>query len=203
MYIPKHYRIEEEDEALDLIDEHGFAILASRHEGMPVATHLPLMLDREKRVLYGHFARPNPQWQDIEGQTVLAMFNGPHCYVSPSWYETKQAVPTWNYVTVHVYGQVELVHDQEEVMASLRDMVSKYEAQGSPYRLEEADPGFMSGLAKGIQGFKIGIDRIEGKAKLSQNHSAERQERVISRLERGRTEDERRIAALMKRNLLQ
>ena len=81
------------------------------------------MLNKENSYLYGHFARPNPQWKDIENQKVLAVFQGPHCYISPSWYETNRAVPTWNYVTVHVYGEVELLEDEQELMDSLHDLV--------------------------------------------------------------------------------
>jgi transcriptional regulator len=129
--------------------------------------------------LYGHFARPNPQWKDIQNQTVLTVFDGPHCYISPSWYETNKTVPTWNYVTVHFYGEVELTRDEHELMSSLNDMVLKYEAPDSSYRLQDVDAEFLVGMNKGVQGFKIKIDRIEGKAKVSQNHSLHRQELII------------------------
>jgi transcriptional regulator len=200
MYIPQHFKITDESIAYDIIKEHGFATLISQNKGMPLATHLPLLLNKENTYLYGHFARPNPQWKDIESQTVLAIFHGPHCYISPSWYETNQAVPTWNYVTVHVYGEVELVEEEDEVMESLKDLVTKYEAPDSPYRLEDVDPKYLSGMNKGIQGFKLQITKIEGKAKLSQNHSTKRQERVIEQLEQSPREDELGIAWWMKGN---
>jgi transcriptional regulator len=200
MYIPQHFKITDESIAYDIIKEHGFATLISQQNGMPLATHLPLLLNKENTYLYGHFARPNPQWKDIESQTVLAIFHGPHCYISPSWYETNQAVPTWNYVTVHVYGEVELVEEEDEVMESLKDLVTKYEAPDSPYRLEDVDPKYLSGMNKGIQGFKLQITKIEGKAKLSQNHSTKRQERVIEQLEQSPREDELGIAWWMKGN---
>jgi transcriptional regulator len=200
MYIPRHFKITDESIAYDIIKEHGFATLISQHNGMPLATHLPLLLNKENTYLYGHFARPNPQWKDIESQTVLAIFHGPHCYISPSWYETNQAVPTWNYVTVHVYGEVELVEEEAEVMDSLQDLVTKYEAPDSPYRLEDVDPHYLAGMNKGIQGFKLHITKIEGKAKLSQNHSRHRQERVIEQLEKSPRTDEQGIAWWMKGN---
>jgi len=171
----------------------------SMHQGELFATHLPLLLDREKACLYGHFARSNPQWNDIQRQTVLAIFHGPHCYISPSWYETNQAVPTWNYVVVHVYGNVELIHDEGEIMRSLHDMVEKYEAPDSRYQLSEVDAKLLSKMRSGIQAFKIHIERIEGKAKLSQNHSVHRQERIIKQLEQMPFENEKRIASLMKK----
>jgi transcriptional regulator len=201
LYIPSHFKIEDEKIAYEIIKEHSFATLFSQHNGMPFATHLPLILDKENQYLYGHFARPNPQWKDISNQVVLAVFHGPHCYISPSWYETNKAVPTWNYVTVHVYGEAELIHVEQELMDSLHEMVLKYEAIDSPYRLQDVDADFIAGMNKGVQGFRIKINKIEGKAKLSQNHPVDRQELVINQLERISSEDEQKIASLMKANL--
>ncbi|GED68660.1 protease synthase and sporulation protein PAI 2 [Brevibacillus reuszeri] len=201
MYIPEHYAIKDVAAAYQVIQENSFATLFSVHEGMPVATHLPLILNMEKTYLYGHFARPNPQWKDIQNQTVLTVFHGPHCYISPSWYETNKAVPTWNYVTVHVYGEVELIRDEHELMSSLNDLVVKYEAPDSPYKLEDVDAEYLGGMNKGIQGFKIKIDRMEGKVKASQNHSLHRQELVIKQLEQSPFQNEQQIASLMKANL--
>ncbi|NRF90040.1 FMN-binding negative transcriptional regulator [Paenibacillus frigoriresistens] len=201
MYIPSHFEINDDLITYDIIEQNGFATLISQHQGSPFATHLPLSLDKDREYLFGHFARPNPQWKDIEKQEVLAIFHGPHCYISPSWYETPTAVPTWNYVAVHVYGQVELVDDVQEVMNSLSDLVLKYEEPGSSYQLDQVDASYVAGLSKGIQGFRIKITRIEGKAKLSQNHPAGRQELVIQRLENRTGEDERKIASLMRENL--
>lgn len=201
MYIPKQFEIKELAVAYDVIQNNSFATLFSMHEGVPFATHLPLLLNQEKNYLYGHFARPNPQWKDIQNQTVLAVFHGPHCYISPSWYETNQAVPTWNYVTVHVYGEVELLGDEDELVSSLHDMVLKYEGPDSSYKLQDVDAQFLSGMNKGIRGFKIKINRIEGKAKLSQNHSLQRQELVVNQLEQISNTDEQKISFLMKENL--
>lgn len=200
MYIPAHFKITDENVAFDIMKEHSFATLFSQHNGMPFATHLPLILNKEKAYLYGHFARANPQWQDIKDQTVLAVFHGPHCYISPSWYETNKAVPTWNYVTVHVYGGVELL--EEELEDSLEEIVLKYESPNSPYRWQDLDTEFLEGMSKGVQGFKIKINKIEGKAKLSQNHPLPRQELVIHQLEQSSNTDEQQIALLMKGNLM-
>lgn len=201
MYIPAQFLIKDVTVAYQVIQENSFATLFSLHHGMPFATHLPLLLNKEQTYLYGHFARPNPQWHDIQQQTVLAVFHGPHRYISPAWYETNQAVPTWNYVTVHVYGHVELIEDEHELMRSMHDMVVKYEAPDSPYRLEDVDAELLSAMNKGVQGFKIKIEKIEGKAKLSQNHSRHRQELVIKQLEQIPSPNEQQIASLMKENL--
>lgn len=201
MYIPSHFKIVDETIAYDIMKEHSFATLFSHHNGMPFATHLPLILNKDNTYLYGHFARSNPHWRDIINLTVLAIFHGPHCYISPSWYETNKAVPTWNYVTVHVYGEVELIGDEHELMGSLHDMVLKYEAPESSYKLQDVDAEFLAGMSKGVQGFKIKINKIEGKAKLSQNHSLQRQELVINQLEQISNTDEQQISKLMKANL--
>ncbi|WP_134703158.1 FMN-binding negative transcriptional regulator [Ammoniphilus sp. YIM 78166] len=201
MYIPSHFLIEDVNIAYKVMKEYSFATLFSHHNGIPFATHLPLILDQENQYLYGHFARPNPQWKDIQNQVVLAVFHGPHCYISPSWYETNKAVPTWNYVTVHVNGEIELIDDEQQLMESFHEMVQKYEAPGSPYRLQDVDADYVGGLSKGVQGFKMKITKIEGKAKLSQNHPVERQELVIQQLERSSGENERKIATLMNANL--
>ena len=155
MYIPTHFKIKEETLAFDIIKEHSFATLFSQHNGMPFATHLPLILNKDNSYLYGHFARPNPQWKNIKNQTVLAIFHGPHCYISPSWYETNKAVPTWNYVIVHLYKE-EFIEDEQELINSLYDMVLKYEPSDtdSLYRLQDVDADFLARMNKGIQGFK-------------------------------------------------
>lgn len=200
MYIPKHFEITDETVMHDIIKEHSFATLFSQHNGSPYATHLPLILNKEKTCLHGHFARPNPQWEDIQTQTVLAVFHGPHCYISPSWYETNKSVPTWNYITVHAYGEMELVEDSQEAADALHELVCNYESSNSSYQLQDVDAAFLAGMSKGIQSFKIKIRTLEGKAKLSQNHSLERQKRVIHQLEQSNQDNEKQIASLMKKN---
>jgi transcriptional regulator len=201
MYIPKHFKINDENVIFDLIEKNSFATLFSQHNGEPYATHLPFILNKDERALYGHFALANGQWKDIQNQQVLVIFQGPHCYISPSWYETKMAVPTWNYVAAHIYGEMEIVENNEEVLDALRQMVEKYETPDSSYQLDEVDSSYVEGLSKGIVGFKIKINRIEGKAKLSQNHPKERQELVIKQLENTPLENNRKMANLMKANL--
>ncbi|WP_442600670.1 FMN-binding negative transcriptional regulator [Paenibacillus sp. KN14-4R] len=201
MYIPKHFRVEDEEVLYDFIDNNSFGIVFSTHENAPNATHLPLILDRENGYLYGHFSRANTHWIDIQNQEVLVVFQGPHSYISSSWYETNLSVPTWNYITVHVYGTVELINGKEELLHTLENMVGKYENPDSPYQIDESNHEIIEGLMKGIVGFKLNINRIEGKWKLSQNHSKERQLRVIAELEKSSRDDDGEIAALMKVNM--
>ncbi|WP_242259300.1 FMN-binding negative transcriptional regulator [Bacillus cereus group sp. BfR-BA-01311] len=199
MYIPKYFAIQDEEMKYEIMEQNSFAILFSQHNGEPYATHLPLLLNRETLTLHGHFARPNEQWKDIGTQQVLAIFQGPHSYISPSWYETNNAVPTWNYVAVHVYGELEIVEDEKTLVDSLQDLVNKYEDPESTYSLNDVDSNYMGGLSKGIVGFKIKINKIEGKAKLSQNHSVERRNLVVEKLEKVGSEESKRIAELMRK----
>lgn len=201
MYIPTEFQINDENIIYDVIETNSFATLFYQQDDIPQATHLPLTLDREKGFLYGHFARSNAQWKGIEDREILIVFQGPHSYISPSWYETKTAVPTWNYVAVHVYGQVEILDNKLELMESLRIMVKKYEKPNSLYNLEEVDPNYIEGMSKGIVGFRIKITKIEGKWKLSQNHSIERQKLIIAELEKIPSENTEKIGYLMKENL--
>ncbi|MED4228951.1 FMN-binding negative transcriptional regulator [Neobacillus cucumis] len=201
MYIPKHFKIEDEDTIYDFIEKYSFGTLFSQHNGEPYATHLPLIFNKSENTLYGHFARTNGQWKDAENQQVLAIFQGPHCYISPSWYESMKAVPTWNYVSIHVYGKMEIIEDQKVIVDSLDDMVKKYESPTSPYHLSDVDPSFIEGMSKGIVAFKINITKIEAKAKLSQNHPVERQALIIKQLENTSHQDNLQVAALMKKNL--
>ena len=197
MYIPKQFQLNDKETIYQIMKENGFATIISDQLKDLSATHLPLMLDDQKNYLYGHFAKANPQWKDLDNQRVLAIFQGPHSYISPSWYETNQAVPTWNYVAVHVYGDIELVGDQE-LAQSLSELVSKYEKADSTYQLTDVGAEYIAGLSKGVVGFRIKIESIEANAKLSQNHSNERIKRVIEELEKLQSDNERQIAAYMR-----
>ena len=203
MYIPVDFQIKDQDRIYDWIDQLGFATLVSINGTTPFATHLPLLLDRGNDRLYGHLARANPQWQHLDGQEVLATFLGPHHYISPAWYETGQAVPTWNYISIHVYGKVAIEKDGQRLSQLLRDTVRKYEGEDSPYRIDQVDARYLEGMAQSVVGFQIQMDRVEGKAKLSQNHPLERQERVAARLGQMGTDDAMAIAALMRTHIEQ
>jgi len=185
MYIPASFRIDDLKVLYDFIAEYSFAVLISVCDGVPLATHLPLLIDRERRVLLGHVARANPH-ADVFGtdSVSLAVFNGPHAYISPSWYAIAPAVPTWNYATVHVYGQLNVL--SENRTSELVDlMVDTYESKRLspwPYDLPQ---DFREKMLRGIVGFEMAIARIEGKFKLGQNRSAGDQEQMLSHLNSG------------------
>ncbi|MEK4386083.1 FMN-binding negative transcriptional regulator [Solibacillus sp. FSL R5-0691] len=200
MYIPKQYQLTDNQKIRQLINEYSFATVVSIHQGVPTATHLPLYLSEDGKFLYGHFARANTQWKDILDQQVLAVFNGPHSYISSSWYETKDSVPTWNYVAVHVKGLIEMMEDEEEIRLSLHHLIEKYETPNSTYDVNAVDSKYMTGLLKGIVPFKIRISSIDAAAKLSQGHSKERQALVIDELLKRDDGFDEEIAKLMLKN---
>ncbi|MCW8129187.1 MAG: FMN-binding negative transcriptional regulator [Planctomycetota bacterium] len=186
MYVPKHFA--EEDPAVlhALMRENAFATLVTVENGMPFATHLPVLFDPHagpRGTLRGHIAKANPQARHLaRGEEALVLFQGPHAYVSPSWYRPGVSVPTWNYEAVHAYGRVTPVQDEAELLAMLRDLVAVYEAGfETPWVYPEDEPRHRALLA-GIAGFRIECTRLEGKRKLNQNRPAEDRAGVVAAL---------------------
>ena len=141
-------------------------------------------------------ARANPQWRDVHGE-VMAVFSGPHAYVSPSWYEEEGTVPTWNYVAVHAYGTLHVVEDRDSLLDILRRSVAAYESPlPEPWPFDES-AGHVEMLLKAIVGFRIEITRLEGKWKLSQNHSEGRRRKVVRALAERPDEDSKEIARMI------
>jgi transcriptional regulator len=200
MYVPTHFAVTDQTRLHDFIEAHSFGLLVSTVEGVPFATHLPFLLERNTGphgCLIAHVARGNPQWHDLEGRPVLAIFSGPHAYISPSWYEANNVVPTWNYTAVHVYGTCNLVQDPVELAGILAAMVNTFErGQPRPWTLDTSSDYF-GRMVRGIVGFRIAIDRLEGKWKLNQNHPAERREKVIRILAASTDPQAQEVARLM------
>jgi transcriptional regulator len=201
MYVPSYFNQPDLATLHQFIERHSFALLCSSGaDGTPFASHLPLLLDRQSAapgVLVGHMARANPQWRHADGRPVLAVFHGPHVYVSPAWYEAEDVVPTWNYVAVHATGVFRALHDRDALLRIVSDSVAYYESsRPQPWRLDVSG-AYLERMLKGIVGFRIEIEKIEGKWKLSQNHPAERRAKVVRALrERGGPDDEA-IARMM------
>ena len=175
MYIPLQYQNKNLAEVKDFLKNNAFATLVSQVENRPWATHLPLELETTstgKEVLTGHIAKRNPQWKHFkEQEQVLAIFNGPHAYISSSWYHDEE-VPTWNYVAVHIYGSLSIL-PEEEVMASLHRLVDKYEAQSeNPISLTRMSDNTLRQV-KGVVGFQIDIEEVHAAFKLSQGREAD------------------------------
>ena len=199
MYVPASFAEPDTAKLHEFIRRNSFAILTSHGRDGLIASHLPLLLDADAGPhghLLGHMARANPQWRDVRGG-VMAVFSGPHAYVSPSWYEEGGTVPTWNYVAVHAYGSLHVVEERDGLLDILRRSVLTYEGpRPEPWAFDESAP-HVETMLKAIIGFRIEITRLEGKWKLSQNHSEERRERVIRALEARTDENSQAIARMM------
>jgi transcriptional regulator len=187
MYIPASFRVEDACTLAEFIKTHSFATLITHDGSAPYASHLPFLYqaggDGKSGILISHMARANPQWQHFaSGTEALVIFSGPHGYISPSWYETTPAVPTWNYAAVHAYGVPTIIDDHERIIDLLNQTISTYESALPQPWSGEIPSEFRDKLINGIVAFEIPITRIEGKFKLSQNRPKADIENVINAL---------------------
>lgn len=183
MYIPNHFREDDRDKLIAFVRENSFAILVTQHAGAPFATHLPLVIEANDNnaVLKGHLAKANPQWHSFAPtDEALVIFHGPHAYISPAHYESRQSVPTWNYIAVHAYGVPRIVETKE---AMLDAMMAQYEPAQLAQWHEQTEK-YKAGMLAGIVAFEMDVTRLEGKYKLSQNRPEGDQQRVIESLSR-------------------
>jgi transcriptional regulator len=203
MYLPEAFRVVDREIVHRFIATYGFAVVVSQGREGPFATHVPLVIERDgdRDVLLGHVARANPHWRSFDGKNeALAIFQGPHAYVSPSWYATSPAVPTWNYAVVHVYGRPRVVEDGARVRVILERLVAQYEAamQSEPWSTAALPPDYAERMMTAIVGFEMEVDRFEAKLKLGQNRSREDIQGVVEGLtDRGGPSD-RALAELMR-----
>lgn len=206
LYTPRSFRVEDVATLHQLIRDYSFGTLVTQDGDRPVATHLPFMIDPSRGgprgTLVSHMARANPHWKSWTQRTrVLTIFQGPHAYVSPGWYDEQRTVPTWNYATVHAYGTPRLIHDPDELRTIVTELVGLHE--------DAVDSGWDRSLMesvlgtelRAIVGFEVPIDSLEGKFKFSQNRSAADQLGVARGLEGSEDPLERSAAAIMRRNL--
>lgn len=202
MYLPLQFKIE------DLADIHEAmraarlaTVVTATPDGL-IGTPLPLVLDAaegEYGTLYGHVARPNPQWRTPVAGEAMAVFMGPDAYVTPSWYATKLAtrrvVPTWNYVAVHAYGPIAFFEDEERLLDVVTRLTNLHEQpRAKPWTVDEAPEPFVKGQLRGIVGLRMPITRLEGKRKMSQNRSPEDRAGVVAGLSQSPDPREREVA---------
>ena len=200
MYIPSQYKNEDLSEVKDFIRSNSFAILINQLNGRPWATHTPLELDKDEAgndILIGHIARANPQWKAFEANPeVLCIFNGPHSYVSSSWYKEEE-VPTWNYIAVHIYGSL-TVMAESEVLTWLHGLVDHYEKdEEKPLSLKDMSPATLRQV-KGVVGFRIKINEIQAAYKLSQGRK-EDHARIIHELKNKKDQGSKQVSNIMKK----
>ena len=175
MYIPKYFKITDIDEIREFVHANSFGTIVTTKKGKPIATHLPLELSKKGDDYYitGHMAYGNPQWRTLETcEEVLVMYQGPHAYISSSWYGHEN-VPTWNYQSVHVYGMASIL-EEEELKQDLIMLLEKYEKhRKNPILWDKLSPQLLESELKGIVGFKIKVQEIQAAYKLSQNRNEE------------------------------
>lgn len=186
VYVPQHFASSDHAMVARLARDYPFATLVTPGEPEPVVTHLPLLLvaDGEPHgTLFGHFARGNPHARSNPNVESIAIFHGPHAYVTPSWYvDPAGAVPTWNYAVAHVHGAIELARDPAETRSVLDLLVQRFESnRAAPWQLG-LDLERLVAMVGAIVGFRIRVKRIEAKFKLSQNRSPEDWQRVAAGL---------------------
>jgi len=199
VYIPEFNRQEDRPAILAFMRANPFAVLVSNVDGIPFATHLPLLVEEagDQVVVRGHMARANPHWKSMkEGEESLVIFHGPHAYISPSLYELRESVPTWNYAAVHVYGEPTLFSDEAGLREILYQMINTFE---SSYMTQwsELSEQYQSRMMKHIVGFEIKAKRVEAKFKLSQNRTKGEQARVIQSLNQSEDSNISGVAELM------
>jgi transcriptional regulator len=193
MYIPKHFEQPDERVLWNFVAEHSFGTLLTVVDGRPFASHLPFLSDRDQRVLHCHVARANPQWQHLAtASQVLAIFAGPHGYVSPTWY-AEPGVPTWNYAVVHAIGEARSVDDPIHTRTHVEALAANFErGRAAPWV-----PGYDTRRLAGIVGIEIRVERLEGKFKLSQNRSAADRAGVVEQLRASGSDNDAALARLM------
>lgn len=184
MYLPKHFEVSDRDQINAFIEANNFGQFISLVDGRLFSTHIPFMLNREKTHLLGHLARQNPQHEQITGEEILVTFQGPHDYISPSWFKTP-GVPTWNYQAVHIYGNCRVINEPEGIAEIVHALTHQHESTFEiPWQPEYPDT-----MLKAIVGIEITISDIQAKYKLSQNRPKQDQKQIREQLELRGSED--------------
>ncbi|MED1715975.1 FMN-binding negative transcriptional regulator [Bacillus paralicheniformis] len=203
MYIPKYFKVENVDEILDFVQKNSFGTIVTTEQGKPIATHLPLGFNKKGDDYYitGHVSFGNLQWRTFETcQDVLVMFQGPHAYISSSWYGHEE-VPTWNYQAIHIYGQASIL-ERDELIEELTIMMGKYEKhRENPILWDNLSPQLLERQLKAIVGFKIKVEDIQAAYKLSQNRNDTDYMNIIDQLQNEGDPNAEQLAAVMKKRL--
>jgi transcriptional regulator len=205
MYLPAAFRLDDEATIETLIGQYDFATIVSPSSNGPLVTHAPLLARRNPQgrlVLVGHVARDNDHWRAMDGATpAVAIFHGPQGYISPTWYASASAVPTWNYAVVHAHGKPFAPDEDDVTEAAVSALVDKYETGPGAWRIQSMPPDFYAGLLASIVGFEMPIERVEAKLKLGQNRTEADRAGAIAGLERQKSPQASALADLMRRAL--
>jgi transcriptional regulator len=199
MYIPKINLMPDQQEAISFMQRYSFATLVTVVDGVPSATHLPFVVEQrdDKVVLISHLAKANPQSDELLNGKALVIFAEPHAYISPKHYEHEKNVPTWNYIAVHAYGTATLIESPEQKAALLAQTINFYEA-AYMQQWQALPDDYKLNMMKGIVGFEIVVDDLQGKKKISQNRSEIEQQNIITELSNSPDSAAKDIAGYMR-----
>ncbi len=202
MYTSKGFEFDNDADKIAFMKQYSFATIISTNDGFPVATQLPFVIDDStgKLLISSHFALVNEQAANVEANTSLVIFTGPHGYISPRHYDKWESVPTWDYIAVHAYGKARIVHDETGKMRILEQMISYYE-QDYLKQWNELPEKYKKGMIRGIVAFELEVTNLQGQKKLSQNKSSEERKRIIAHLKDSNDHTENSLAAYIQKTL--
>ncbi len=200
MYTPSQFKIDDPSVIRQFIEENSFGVLLSSHQGQIYDTHTPFVQSKEGDCLLGHIARANPQWKFWnENPVVKVIFTGPHAYISPRFYVSEFAVPTWNYTAVSISGKISILEEEQAVLDFLDTLVEKNEGTKNSWTLDRTDERYIK-LLTGIVAFSISIESVECCFKMNQNKSSEDREKVIDSLSVSGCPFDEKVAGVMSGN---
>lgn len=195
MYVPSKFQLTDKTELLDFMQRFSFATIITTKNNIPIATQLPFVIKQreDKLILSAHFAIANEQVNYIEDTISLVIFSEPHAYISPSHYDKLESVPTWDYISVHVYGKAKILHTTAEKMQALEDMIHFYEKDYYE-QWKSLSEKYIQGMLKCIVAFELEVTEVQGQQKLSQNKSQEVIGRIVQHLENSEIQTEKDLA---------
>jgi len=200
MYTPPKFKIDDPKVIRRFIEDNSFGILLSLDGGEIHDTHTPFVQSEDGGRLIGHIARANPQWLPWKkGATAKVIFTGPHTYISPRFYVSEFAVPTWNYTAVSISGRISMIDDEESVLQFLDTLTARNEDPTNPWQLDRTDERYIK-LLTGIVVFSVSIDSVEASFKMNQNKNEQDQAKVIESLSASGCPFDREVATIMEQN---
>ncbi|MEP7269171.1 MAG: FMN-binding negative transcriptional regulator [Saprospiraceae bacterium] len=202
MYIPNTNLMSGKSEAVEFMQRFNFATIISAKSDFPMATHLPFLVSFKDDIiiLTSHFAKANEHWKLIETDKILVIFSEPHAYISPKNYEKKLNVPTWNYISVHAYGQGRIINDQENVLKVLENTINTFESEYM-HQWDLLPHDYKDKMSKAIVAFEVRVTDLQAKKKLSQNKTEAERLNIIDSLSKSANTNEHLIADYMKKDL--
>ena len=200
MYIPKPFLITDKAEKIAFMRQYGFATIVTAENNFPTATHLPFVVCETENsvVLKSHFAKANPQWKELATKQCLVIFSEPHAYISPKHYESELNVPTWNYISVHAYGNGNIISDSESSAEVIQSMIEYFDPQWLN-NWQKMPQDYRQRMMNGIVPFEVEITGLQGQKKLSQNKTAGEQHKIAEALTGSGNKSSAEIAAYMKK----